>query len=119
MDRRNAIRNMILFGVAPAFVANGLMRIKPIISVEQLYKKIIDYAITNPEYLRLYQDDLNFYNKIIVDAEIELRRRKRENMLPGFNNPLFNKSCIEIQHDYINKLYARKARSEGLISIGI
>ena len=31
MERRDAIKNILLFGVAPAFVVNGLMRIKPIV----------------------------------------------------------------------------------------
>lgn len=64
MDRRNSIRLIIASAIAPAFVAEGLMKIKPIIVPDPIYGPALpmDHHLDTYRYAMLYQDE---YNRIL------------------------------------------------------
>ena len=64
MDRRNSIRLIIASAVAPMFVAEGLMKIKPIVVPELFIPN--DHQLDLMRYVTMYQNQYNNYSYLVL-----------------------------------------------------
>ncbi len=80
MNRRDTFKLMIAAAIAPAFVANGLMRIKPIIVVDPLtlsmgnlktsIDKLNGYGIIPPYFMAVHPDHYEYIKAAELINEI-------------------------------------------------